>query len=607
MTEQGTFDQLGLDSEILSAIAELGFVTPTPVQAAVIPRLLGSQRDIVGLAQTGTGKTAAFGLPIIQRTDVARRETQVLILCPTRELCLQIARDLTGFCKHKKGIRILAVYGGSSIETQITALNRGVHIIVATPGRIHDLLRRKRARLEAVSRVVLDEADEMLNMGFQEDLEAILEQVPDSAQTLLFSATMPNSVATIARKYMHDAEEITIGRKNAGAENVTHVCYTVHARDRYLAVKRIVDSYPDMYGIVFCRTRIETQEIADKLMKDGYNADSLHGDLTQSQRDRVMDKFRTRELQMLVATDVAARGLDVTDLTHIINYNLPADLESYTHRSGRTGRAGKTGMSMVIIHMRERALIGRIEQMLKKKFEFRELPTGAEVCAAQLLSLIGRVKKVKVDHTQIDKYLPQIEELLAGMSREDLIRHFVSLEFNRFLDYYRNAPDLNAQQQRPQRAQGPDRDRAPRDTERRYCDLRINLGRRNGLSPRALIQLVNDALQSVSTAIGHIDIQESASSFQVDFRQAARLMSALGEVTFGDRAIRVEPAENTGQGDAHRQNRRHFPRRGGTVERMRAQERVRNPGREGFGPGGKAWPHKKGHRPHKTGDSRLPG
>lgn len=577
------FKKLGLDSELLAGIAELGFETPTPVQEAVIPRLLNGRKDLVGLAQTGTGKTAAFGLPVIQQTDLTTTVTQVLILCPTRELCMQITRDFKAFAKHKKNMRVLAVYGGAPIEKQISALNKGVHIIVATPGRINDLLRRKKAKLENVQRVVLDEADEMLNMGFKEDLEAILEQVPDTARTLLFSATMPRQVTAIAGRYMNDPEEITIGTRNAGAENVTHVCYTVHAKDRYPALKRIADFYPNMYGIVFCRTRVETQNVADKLMKDGYSADALHGDLTQSQRDRVMDKLRMKNLHMLVATDVAARGLDVNDLTHIINYNLPDDLDGYTHRSGRTGRAGKTGMSVVIINMKEKSKIHRIEKIINKRFEFRKIPSGREVCESQLIGLIGRVKDVDIDHGQIDRYLPEIQEMLAGMSRDDLIKHFVSLEFNRFLEYYRDAPDLNVQERDVSvKRRG---DKAPDGVSVGFTKLFINLGRKDDLSPKGLMELVNDVVPGQAIEIGRIDILDSYSFFEVKSEDTRTVVDALSNVEYVDREIRIEPVDVS-------RDRSTSPRK-----RKRSYDRARS-----FGPrhtNRSARDRKKGHRGSK--------
>lgn len=457
-----TFDELGLNPEILKAISRMGFETPTPVQAKVIPRLLENKGDMVALAQTGTGKTAAFGLPILNMLDHESRAPQALIMCPTRELCVQIARDLTAFAAGSPSVNIVAVYGGTPIQTQLRSLSRGAHIIVATPGRMLDILRRKRANLGGVERVILDEADEMLNMGFQEDLESILSEVPDTAHTLLFSATMPRQVASISRKYMKDAEEITVGQLNAGAENVTHECYVVHQRDRYLALKRLADFYPDMYAIVFCRTRQDTKSVANWLIRDGYNVDALHGDLSQDQRDNVMKKFRDKSLQILVATDVAARGLDVTDLTHVINYNLPDDLGSYTHRSGRTGRAGKSGISAVIINMREKGKVRRIEATIKKKFEYRDVPGGREICEAQLFSLVKRMKDVEVDHKQIDDFLPAIFESLKGMETEEIVKRFVSLEFNNLLKYYRGAKDLSTGAELSQSREGRSRGRDDR-------------------------------------------------------------------------------------------------------------------------------------------------
>ncbi len=436
-----TFTDMGLAPELLAAISRLGFETPTPVQAQVIPRLLANKGDLVALAQTGTGKTAAFGLPILTMLDHDNRAPQALILCPTRELCVQIARDMEAYAACSSKVRILAVYGGTPIDAQLRALKRGVHVVVGTPGRMLDIMRRGRIDLTGIQRVILDEADEMLNMGFEEDLQAILAGVPDEAHTLLFSATMPRQVASMAKKYMHDAEEITVGKRNAGATNVRHDCYVVHQRDRYRTLKRIADFYPDMYGIVFCRTRQDTQGIADWLIRDGYNAEALHGDLTQVQRDRVMGKFRARALQILVATDVAARGLDVNDLTHVINFNLPDDLNSYTHRSGRTGRAGKSGISVVIVNMREKSRVQRIQRMIGSKFEFRSVPDGRDVCQAQLLSMIDRMRGVEVDH-ELDLFLPAINASLEGMERDEIIKRFVALEFRTLLKYYRDTGEL---------------------------------------------------------------------------------------------------------------------------------------------------------------------
>ena len=437
-----TFEELGVSPEIRKAIEEMGYENPMPVQEEVIPYLLGENNDVVALAQTGTGKTAAFGLPLIQKINVKNRIPQSLVLCPTRELCLQIAGDLNDYSKYIDGLKVLPVYGGSSIDSQIRSLKRGVHIIVATPGRLLDLMERKTVSLATVTNVVMDEADEMLNMGFTDSINAILADVPQERNTLLFSATMSPEIARISKNYLHNAKEITIGRKNESTSNVKHVVYTVHAKDKYAALKRIVDYYPQIYGIIFCRTRKETQEIADKLMQEGYNADSLHGELSQAQRDTVMQKFRIRNIQILVATDVAARGLDVDDLTHVINYGLPDDTESYTHRSGRTGRAGKTGTSIAIINLREKGKMREIERIIGKKFIAGEMPTGKQICEKQLLKVIDDLEKVKVNEEDINDFMPEIYRKLEWLSKEDLIKRMVSHEFNRFVDYYRNREEI---------------------------------------------------------------------------------------------------------------------------------------------------------------------
>jgi len=438
-----TFKELHIDKRILKAIAEMGFESPMPVQKEVIPFLLKETRDLVALAHTGTGKTAAFGIPIIQKVDHLPSKTQALILAPTRELCLQITDDLNHLAKHIGGLNIVPIYGGASILTQIRQISSGAQIIVATPGRMLDMLNRRKVDVSAISWLVLDEADEMLNMGFKEDLNAILSGTPDNKRVLLFSATMAKEIESIAQSYMNKPVAITIGSKNTGAENVYHHYYVVHAKDRYIALKRIADYYPDIYSIIFCRTKIETQEIADSLIKDGYNADALHGDLSQSQRDSVMNRFRSRNLQMLVATDVAARGIDVTDLTHIINYNLPDDPEYYTHRSGRTGRAGKSGISIVIVNLKEIFKIRQIEKKIRKIFELVKIPTGSEVCEKQLYHLVDKVKNTEIQHQEIGAFLPAVYEKLKGIGKEEIIQRFVSAEFNRFLSYYRDAPDIN--------------------------------------------------------------------------------------------------------------------------------------------------------------------
>ena len=553
-----TFEELGVSLEIRKAIEEMGYENPMPVQEEVIPYLLGNGNDVVALAQTGTGKTAAFGLPLIQKIEVKKRVPQALILCPTRELCLQIAGDLTDYSKYITDLKILPVYGGSSIESQIRSLKKGVHIIVATPGRLIDLMERKVARLETIRDVVMDEADEMLNMGFTDSINAILEQVPQDRNTLMFSATMSPEIARIAKTYLHDAKEITIGTKNEGSKNVHHIAYTVHAKDKYLALKRIVDFYPQIYGIIFCRTRKETQEIADKLIQDGYSADSLHGELSQAQRDLVMQKFRQRHLQLLVATDVAARGLDVNDLTHVINYALPDDTESYTHRSGRTGRAGKTGISIAIINLREKGKMREIERIIKKKFEIGVLPTGKEICEQQLIKVIDDIEKVKVDEEEIESFLPGIYRKLEWLSKEDLIKRVVSMEFNRFLDYYKNAPEIEQPRQgekssdsKERKDRGSDREKAGRKAEKGYTRLFLNLGKTDGFYANQIIELINRNMKRERIQIGRIDLMQNFSFFEIIEPQAMQVMKALNKVVLnGGRRVVVEVAgENNGKSD----------------------------------------------------------
>lgn len=552
-----TFEELGVSPEIRKAIEEMGYENPMPVQEEVIPYLLGNGNDVVALAQTGTGKTAAFGLPLIQKIDVSRRVPQALILCPTRELCLQIAGDLTDYSKYITDLKILPVYGGSSIESQIKSLKAGVHIIVATPGRLIDLMERKVARLDTVADVVMDEADEMLNMGFTDSINAILEKVPEERNTLMFSATMSPEIARIAKTYLHDAKEITIGTKNEGSKNVHHIAYTVHAKDKYLALKRVVDFYPQIYGIIFCRTRKETQEIADKLIQDGYNADSLHGELSQAQRDLVMQKFRQRHLQLLVATDVAARGLDVNDLTHVINYGLPDDTESYTHRSGRTGRAGKTGVSIAIINLREKGKMREIERIIKKKFDIGTLPTGKEICEQQLIKLIDDIEKVKVDEEEIETFLPGIYRKLEWLSKEDLIKRVVSMEFNRFLDYYKNAAEIEQpkgnekrESQKERKDHGSDREKTSRKAEKGYTRLFLNLGKTDGFYANQIIELINRNLKKERIEIGRIDLMQNFSFFEIAEAQAPMVIKALNKTTTNGRRVIVEVAgENNGKSD----------------------------------------------------------
>lgn len=551
-----TFEELGVSPEIRKAIEELGYENPMPVQEEVIPYLLGNGNDVVALSQTGTGKTAAFGLPLIQKIDVKNCVPQALVLCPTRELCLQIAGDLTDYSKYITDLKILPVYGGSSIDSQIRSLKRGVHIIVATPGRLIDLMERKVAQLATIRDVVMDEADEMLNMGFTDSINAILENIPQDRNTLMFSATMSPEIARIAKTYLHEAKEITIGTKNEGSKNVNHVAYIVHAKDKYLALKRVVDFYPQIYGIVFCRTRKETQEIADKLIQDGYNADSLHGELSQAQRDLVMQKFRQRHLQLLVATDVAARGLDVNDLTHVINYGLPDDTESYTHRSGRTGRAGKTGISIAIINLREKGRMKEIEHIIKKKFEVSVLPSGQEICQQQLIKVIDDIEKVKVNEEEIETFLPGIYRKLDWLDKEDLIKRVVSLEFNRFLDYYKNAPEIeqpkaNEKKSEAKESRKGDKEKVGRKAEKGYTRLFLNLGKTDGFYTNQIIDLVNRNLRKERIQIGRIDLMQNFSFFEVIQEQAPQVQKALNKVVLsGGRKVCVEIAgENTGKSD----------------------------------------------------------
>ena len=543
-----TFEELGVSPEIRKAIEEMGYENPMPVQEEVIPYLLGENNDVVALAQTGTGKTAAFGLPLIQKINVKNRIPQSLVLCPTRELCLQIAGDLNDYSKYIDGLKVLPVYGGSSIDSQIRSLKRGVHIIVATPGRLLDLMERKTVSLATVTNVVMDEADEMLNMGFTESINAILADVPQERNTLLFSATMSPEIARISKNYLHDAKEITIGRKNESTSNVKHVVYTVHAKDKYAALKRIVDYYPQIYGIVFCRTRKETQEIADKLMQEGYNADSLHGELSQAQRDTVMQKFRIRNLQILVATDVAARGLDVDDLTHVINYGLPDDTESYTHRSGRTGRAGKTGTSIAIINLREKGKLREIERIIGKKFIAGEMPTGKQICEKQLIKVIDELEKVKVNEEEITDFMPEIYRKLEWLSKEDLIKRMVSHEFNRFLDYYRDREEIETPTDSRERNTRDSRERGSRKAAPGFTRLFINLGKMDSFFPSELISLLNSNTRG-RIELGRIDLMKNFSFFEVEEKEAQNVVKALNRANWNGRKVSVEVAgEEAGEG-----------------------------------------------------------
>lgn len=537
---------MGVSEEIRRAIDELGFAHPMPVQEEVIPYLLGHGNDVIALAQTGTGKTAAFGIPLLQRTDPSNKSPQALILSPTRELCLQIADDLNAFAKYIDGLHILPVYGGASIESQIRSLRHGVQIIVATPGRLIDLMNRGVARLENVNNVVLDEADEMLNMGFTDSINAIFEGVPEDRNTLLFSATMGKEIEKIAKSYLRDYKEIVVGSRNEGAENVNHVYYMVHAKDKYLALKRIVDYYPNIYGIVFCRTKIETQEIADKLIKDGYNAESLHGDLSQQQRDLTMQKFRKHVTQLLVATDVAARGLDVDDLTHVINYSLPDDTESYTHRSGRTGRAGKKGTSIAIIHSREKHKVRNIEKIIGKEFVDGELPAPEEICKKQLYKVMNNIMKTDVDEEQIAPYVAEIYRQFEYIDKEDIIKKMITVTFGRFLDYYKNAPTIEkptsgkGERKGEKNAGRRDRKRGP---EQGYRRLFINLGKQDGFYPGEIMQFLNKHIRG-KQQVGHIDLMQKFSYIEVPEEDARKVMRSLNGTVYRGREVRCNDADD---------------------------------------------------------------
>jgi ATP-dependent RNA helicase DeaD len=548
------FEIQGLNPEILNAIKDLGFETPMPVQERVIPVMLETDRDIIALAQTGTGKTAAFGLPLINRVETAKAAgVQVLILCPTRELCVQITDDLISFSKYLPDLHILPVYGGANIDNQIRALKKGVQFIVATPGRMLDLINRKAVDLSTVKNVVLDEADEMLNMGFIDSLNDILKMVPKERRTFLFSATMPDRVASIAENYMNEPVEIVVGSRNSGSANVKHLCYTVSSKDKYSALKRIVDYNPNIYGIVFCRTKRETGEIAEKLIKDGYNAEALHGDLSQSQRDYVMQKFRIGNIKLLVATDVAARGLDVSDLTHIINFNLPDETEIYNHRSGRTGRAGKTGVSVVIAGLKDKSKLKQIEKNIDKKFEHKDVPKGKDICEKQLFSLIDRMEHVDVDNDEIDNYLPAIFKKLEWLDKEEIIRRFVSLEFNRFLNYYKDAEDLqvarheNDDNDRKGKRNGKKSDKFENDSqksnrkaEKGFTRLHLNVGKKDGLYPNVLIELINQTESGNRVKIGKIDLTKKDTYFEIKSDQAKSLLNDLKNVFYKGRKVTVK-------------------------------------------------------------------
>ena len=554
-----TFEELGVSEGIRRAIEEMGFVQPMPVQEEVIPYLLGNRNDVIALAQTGTGKTAAFGIPVLQRIaekprphlgEIGRGLPQALILAPTRELCLQIADDMRDFAKYLDGIHIEAVYGGASIEQQIRALRKGVQIIVATPGRLLDLMNRGVAKLDDVYNVVLDEADEMLNMGFSESIDAILEGVPEDRNTLLFSATMSKDIERIAKGYLHDYKEIVVGSRNEGAEHVNHIYYMVNAKDKYLALKRLVDYYPRIYAIIFCRTKIETQEVADKLIKDGYNAESLHGDLSQQQRDLTMQKFRQHTVQLLVATDVAARGLDVDDLTHVINYGLPDDIENYTHRSGRTGRAGKKGTSLSIVHIREKHKIRNIEREIGKKFEEGTIPSAEEICKKQLYKVMDQIVKADVDEEQIAPFMQDISRYFEYVDKDDLIKKIVSLEFGKFLAYYADAPEISEvrgkkEEGRSRKGEGRGKKTAT-PTSEGYRKLFINLGKKDGFYPGELMQFLNKYVRG-HVAVGHIDLLQTMSYFEVPEEDAERVVKYVNGQQYKRREVRCNDADEGGK------------------------------------------------------------
>lgn len=565
------FSTLGIRHDIVNAITELGFENPTPIQEQSIPVLLSGSNDFVGLAQTGTGKTAAFGLPLLELLDFEENYPQALILCPTRELCLQITSDLKNYSKNMKNVNVVAVYGGANISDQLRQIKRGVQIVVATPGRMLDIINRKAIDFTQVQYVVLDEADEMLNMGFQEDIDSILSTTPDDKKTWLFSATMPTEVRRIAKKYMTDPFELTMGTKNTGNVNIEHEYYIVKARDKYAAFKRIVDFNPEIFGIVFCRTKIETQEIAESLMKDGYNADALHGDLSQQQRDKVMKRYRDRSLQLLIATDVAARGIDVNDVTHVINYSLPDEIENYTHRSGRTGRAGKTGISIAIINSKELGKIRHIERTIGKQFTKAEIPSGFDVCEKQLFALIHKVHNVEVNEAQIEQYIPRIMDEFKDLDKEQIIKRFASLEFNSFLEYYSKAPDLNISADdrgfdRERGERGERADRGPRSSAG-YTRLFMNLGSVDDFTRGDMLGFICNNTKISGKSVGKIDLKGVFTFFEVEDSEVNKVIEGFKSVDFQGRSVRIEMAgdrdagtERGGAGGGYRGN---SPRREG--------------------------------------------
>jgi ATP-dependent RNA helicase DeaD len=544
-----SFKEMGLSEEILQSISELGFEKPTEIQEKVIPVILSSGEDLIGLAQTGTGKTAGFGLPLIQQIDTNLDDVQALILCPTRELCLQIARDFKKYSLYTKQFKTVAVYGGANIETQIKGLRANPQVVVGTPGRTLDLIRRKRLNLGNIRWLVLDEADEMLNMGFRDDLDDILSGTPPQRQTLLFSATMPNEIRTLTKKYMNKPVEIVSGTKNEATRTVSHELYIVRAADRYLALKRLVDINPKIYGIIFCRTRAETRDVADQLINDGYSADALHGDLSQAQRDTVMDAFRKQHIQLLVATDVAARGLDINNLTHVLNYNMPDDPEVYIHRSGRTGRAGKEGISVMIAHAREGRRITELEKLVGQKFKKKPIPTGEQVVEKRLYALMDNIENIIVDEDEIAPYWEQVQKKLSWINREDLLKRFVYVEFNRFIEYYKNAKDLNVSED-DRRVSGKKdkngKEKRGRSSSSGFTRFFINLGEKNNIQVHNLIGLINEKTRSRDIEIGKVDIMRNFSFFEVDSEYTSEILKAFEDANHAGVSLNVEVAKSVG-------------------------------------------------------------
>lgn len=560
------FKDLGLQSSLLKAIDELGFVNPTPIQNKSIPIVLNSSRDLIALAQTGTGKTAAFGLPLIQQIELKNKNIQTIVLCPTRELCIQISKDLISYSKLINGLKIIPVYGGASIENQIKSIKKGSHVIVGTPGRTKDLIKRKVLNFNYVDRVVLDEADEMLSMGFKDDLDFILDTTKKDRQTLLFSATMSKEVRNISKKFMKNAEEITVEKLNSGSKNVEHNIYYVSSRDKYATLKRIADYNPSIYGIVFCRTRRETKDISKKFIKDGYNADAIHGDLSQSQRDDVMSRFRDGIIQILIATDVAARGLDVNNLSHVINYSLPDDPEVYTHRSGRTGRAGNKGISVVISNSREGRKIKSIENKSQIKFIKKDVPTGKDICSKQLFNLIEKIEKVKVDEKQISPFLPEIYKKLDWLSREDLIKHFVSAEFNRFLDYYKGNKDIKINNDSNSKATKTEKKRNV------FENLSINIGRKHSVSPIELITLINRITKTNDVEIGSIDIRQSYTLFEIDKNVFKTLIDKSKDFDFNGIGLNIKKSKDKIDKQYSKEKRAKSSRKSKTVSKYSSRQ-----------------------------------